>query len=197
MPFILWSIQFDKKNTTNNFKLQNQLALMQLITKKWKLHHYSIGTFRAVKGLLSLSSTTLDPGEVTDSATDFQCTCVRLSAVRSALCERAVLSGKKFVTYFFIDKPCNILPNWWYIYCPETLLDHSNFTSDLEVVTFSFLIFTQNIVILNENSINLMGNSMANSQIIWVITKNTKHWLEKDYKICLYLFLTDEIQRVS
>ena len=57
--------------------------------------------------------------------------------------------GKKFVTYFFIEKPWRILPKCWYMYCPETLLDHLNFTPDLKMVTLGFLIFTQNSVILH------------------------------------------------
>ena len=63
------------------------------------------------------------------------------------------------------------MPKCWHIYCPGTLLDHLNFTPDFKIVTLSFLTFTQNLVILNENPQNLMENNMTNSQIIWVIIK--------------------------
>ena len=57
--------------------------------------------------------------------------------------------GEKVLNVFFIEKPCSILPKCSYIYCPGTLLDHLIFTPDFKMVTLSFLIFPQNIVILN------------------------------------------------
>ena len=60
--------------------------------------------------------------------------------------------GKKFVTYFFVEKPCSIMPKCWYIYCPWTLVDHLIFIPDFKMVTLNYLIFTQNSVISNENS---------------------------------------------
>ena len=86
---------------------------------------------------------------------------------------RHVLLGKKFVTYFFIEKTCCVLPICYYIYCSRTLLVHLNFNTDFKIVTLSFLVSTQNLVILNENSQNLMKKSMVNRQIVWVIIKKT------------------------
>ena len=82
-----------------------------------------------------------------------------------------VISEKKLITNNFIEKPCSILPKCWYIHCPGTLLDHLNFTPDFKMATLSFF------VILNEISWNLMEYSMANSQILWEIIRNNKHWL--------------------
>ena len=93
--------------------------------------------------------------------------------------------GKKFVTYLFIDKRCSIMSKCCYIYCSGTLLDHLRFNPDFKMVTLSFLAFTQILVIQNENSQNLLGNSMTNSQILWVVIKNTKHRIQKDNKICV------------
>ena len=39
------------------------------------------------------------------------------------------------------------------------------------MVTLGFLTFTQNLVLLKENSQNLLENGMANSPIIWVVKK--------------------------
>ena len=74
--------------------------------------------------------------------------------------------GKKFVTYFLIEKPCSVLPEFEYTYYSRTVLEHINFTLNFKMVSFSFQIFTQDLVILNENSLNLTENSMAKSQIV-------------------------------
>ena len=77
-----------------------------------------------------------------------------------------VVSGKKFVTYFFMKTPCNILPKYWYTYYPGTLLDRFTLSQDFKITTVRFLIFIPFLVRLNENSRNLTENSMSNSQIM-------------------------------
>ena len=74
--------------------------------------------------------------------------------------------GEKVRYLFFIEKFYSLLPKCWYIYCPGTLLDHLKFTPKFKMVTLSFTEFYKKFIHNRLNSLNLMKNIMANSQVI-------------------------------
>ena len=49
-----------------------------------------------------------------------------------------VLLGKKFVTYFFNEKPYSVLSKFQYMYYSGTLLEHLNSTLDFKIASFGF-----------------------------------------------------------
>ena len=49
------------------------------------------------------------------------------------------------------------------------------------MATVRFLIFTQKIEILNENSRHLMENNISNTQIIWVFIEKYLAWTLEGY----------------
>ena len=46
--------------------------------------------------------------------------------------------GEKSSLHFFIEKPCSVLPKFYFNYYSGKLLEHLNFTPDFKMVSFSF-----------------------------------------------------------
>jgi len=96
--------------------------------------------------------------------------------------------GMKLVPTIFMSTPCNISPNYRYIYGTCMLMDLSKLSQDFKMFTMIFLTFSQKLSLFNEYSWHLAQNSVLNSQFVWVIFKNTKPRFWWGNKICSNFF---------